>query len=413
MLCVAGRNKMGKRQWASWLLAGLMALGQTSVVSATTAAPTGLPALTVADAVAQGPVVLTRAVARKEVMALRAIENASRDEQKAFEDWQNALRRAEQLDTEKMIVKNPFTGEDIKIVFSDKVQMQQQQAKFVLPMQLELGYRASSMGTSIVIASLENAMDSLLLGLHSAQNEVRSKERSLGLAEQTLARTKASLKAGRAIELDVEADALAVRKATAAVAAARRSRENLVRSYNQFVGMPLERQVDVRLTPENSLPALSGDDYVLNALENRLELFQTRGSIPILEKQAEIMTFRDLHIYDPDIALDREGVVLQLEQTKTRLVEQQRSITAEIRAAFLRLQLADLDIRSTRDTLARQKARLQNIQTQIKAGRMPEYADDALLAAISDIEAGIVTARLALDKDVRLFRQATVYGTGS
>lgn len=404
---------MRKRQWASWLLAGMMTLGQTTVASASTVAPVAPPLAAVSDTAAQGPVVLTRAAALKEVMALRAIQNASHDEQKAFEDWQNAVRRAEQLDTEKTSFTNPFTGEDIEIVYSDKVQMQLQQQKFVLPMQLELAYRASSMGTSIVIVSLENAMDGLLLGLHNAQNDIRSRERALALAGQTLARTKASLSAGRAIELDVQADELAVRKAEAAVRAARRSHANMLRNYNQFVGMPLEREVEVRLVPENNMPLLAADDYVLRALENRLELYRTRNTIPLLEKQSEIMTFRNLHVHDPDVALDRENVLLQLEQTKLALVEQQRAITAEIRAAYLRLKMAELDILGTRDTLARQKARLENLQSQIKAGRMPEYADDALIAALSDIEAGILTARLALDKDARSFRQATVFGSGS
>ena len=426
---------MKAKQWASWLLAGLMALGQaplaanavtTGVVTVTQTEAVAAPATTqsavpatetaptdVAPGVsAQTITVLTRVLARREVLALQPVLNASLDAKKAYEDWQNSILRADQLDTEKVVVKNPFTGENIDILFSDNVQMQLQMSKYLQPMQLELQYLALTRAVNVTTHSLENAMDSLLLGLHAAQNDILSRERSKAVAEQTLARTEASFAAGRVLQIDVDTDALALRKAEAALRAAKRSRENLVRSYNKFVGKPIERDVQVRLTPDGTLPNQAADDYVLTAMNDRLELFQKRGTILLLEKQAEIMTFRDLHVNDPDVRLDRENVLLQAEQTRLQLARDQRQITAEIRAAYLRLKVAELDITSTRNTLAQQRERLATIQSNMKAGRLPAYADDALLAGIADLEAGIVTARLSLDNDIRKFRQAAGYGPG-
>lgn len=401
---------MKGKAWASWLLAGMMAFGQGPAVATASVIPATQPEVLQNEVSAQTVKVLTRAEALKEVKALRAIHNASLDEREAFDDWQNAVKRAEQLDTEKFIVRNPFTGEDMEITYSDKVQLQLRIQKYWLPDQLEQVYRLSAMGTALVINTLENTMDSLLLALHAAQTDIRSKERARVLASQTLVRTKASLAAGRVIQLDVDADALALKKAEAALAAAERARDNLVRNYNRFVGMPLEREIQVSLTPMGNVPLLASDDYVLKAMEHRLELFQARGNIPLKEEQAELMTFKDLYLQDPDIRLDREAILLEWEQAKAQLPEKQRAITAEIRAAYLRMKISELEILSTRDTLAKQKAKLTALEAQMGAGRLPAYADDALRAAIADIEAGIVTARLSLDNDVRKFRQATVYG---
>ena len=411
---------MKAKQWASWLLAALMALGQTPIQANAVPVTTGAAAVTQAGAPATPTTVqesvpatvLTRALARREVLALQPVVNATLDAKKAYEDWQNSILRAGQLDTEKVVIKNPYNGEDIEILFSDTVQMQLQMSKILQPMQLELQYFALDRAVKVTTGSLENAMDSLLLGLHAAQGDILSRERALVLAKQTLARTEALFAAGRALQIDADADKLALRKAEAALRAAHRSRENLVRSYNKFVGKPIDRDVRVKLTPEGNLPNLAADDYVLSAMDDRLELFRNRGTIPLLEKQAEIMTFRDLHVNDPDVGRDREKVLLQAEQARLTLARDQQRITAEIRAAYLRLKATELDITGMRNTLAQQRERLVPLQSNIQAGRLPTYADDALLAGMADLEAGIVTARLSLDNDIRKFRQAAGYGPG-
>ena len=404
---------MKAKQWASWLLAGIMALGQAPV--AATAATVPAAPVTTAAATADVPpqaVVLTRDDALLEVRALQAIKNAVLDEQQALKDWKNAVLRAEQLDPDKMVVENPFTGEDMEFFFSDTVRMRQMQVKTVVPQQLELAHALRVKSVKVITATLENTMDSLLLGLHAAQNEVLSKERAVTLAEQTLARTQASFAAGRVVQLDVDADALALRKAEAALRASVRARENMVRNYNRFVGKPLDRDVRVRLNPGGRMPEGQADDFVLQALETRMDIFQQRGTIALNEKQAESMTYLNVHVNDADVAIEYARTLLQIEQGRLQLENEQRRITAEIRAAHLRLRMSELDVANTRETLARQQAKLKTIQSNIAAGRMPAYADDALEAAIEDIKAGLVTAQLSLDADVRKFLLATREGPG-
>lgn len=415
---------MKTKQWASWLLAGIMALGHSPLpVTATglTAAPpatqtgTTVPETTKsveAAEAAAAPVVLTRDTAWMEVRALHAIRNAVLDEQEALEDWKNAVLLAEQLDPDKMVVENPFTGEDMELFFNDTLRMRLNQQITVNPQSMEFQYQTKAKITKVTTATLENTMNSLLLGLHAAQNEVVSKERAVKLAEQTLTRTRASFAAGRVVQLDVDTDALALKKAEATLRAAERSRENMARNYNRFVGKPLDRDVRVRLKPQGTLPEGEVDDFVLKALENRMEIFIERGTIAIQEAQAESMTYLNVHVNDADVVLEYARTLLSAEQGKVKLTDAQRKITAEIRAAHLRLRMSELDVVNTRETLARQQAKLVTVQSNIAAGRLPAYADDALVAAIEDIKAGIVTAQLSLDADVRKFLLATTEGPG-
>ena len=403
---------MKGRQWASWLLAGLVVLGNAPTAAAATvpSAAASPSAIEGAAVPASGTVVLTRAAARKELLALPAVTQASRAEQEAYDNWRNAVARAEQLDTEKMTFENPWTGKTETIVYNDETQMRLRQQKHLLPDQLKLAADMASMTTTITILTLENAMDGQLLGLHAAQEDIASSRRDLKLAEEALARAKALLAAGRVTQSDVDDAALAVRKAQAALNAAQRTLENRIRSYNRFAGAPTARRVTVSLETSGVMPLLSADDYVLQAMQNRMEIKQQRTSIQLLERKLESLTFRDLNKSDPEIASEYEKTRLDLEKARLELPETQRAITAEIRAGMLDLRIAQLDLDGMKRSLATQKEKLASLKAQIDAGRLAAWADDSLQSAVASLESGVRTSTISIDNTVRRFRQAA--GTG-
>ncbi len=416
---------MKGKAWASWLMAGLLAFGSVPVTAANpvatgkTPSPASAPIASSAIPAASAPsktstqagvLVLTRELARKEILALPAVTQASRKAQKAYEDWQNAVAVAKDLDTEKMTFTNPWNGETEKIVYEDLVQMRLRIQKFWLPDQMGFLSKVASKTTDLTILNLENGMDGMMLGLVAAQDEVNAKTRSRDLAVNALTRMKASKAAGNVTQLDVDGATLDLEKAGMALMAAKRSLENQRRSFNRFLGAPLDRIFTVSLPPSGSMPFLQTDDYVAQALQNRFELFSLREQIALKEKNLELLTFKDQNKIDTDVKAEYVSGQRDLEKLRLDLTTAIRDITIEMRAASLSISMANLDAKTALRAIEAQKEQLATQKAQIAAGRQPYWTDDALDASVAATEAGFATARLSLDMKVRQFRQAAQIG---
>lgn len=405
---------MKRKAWASWLIIGAIALSQTPTITVALEAVTPAQISEVAarniKPIFNEVLVLTRSLARREILALPAVARAARNEREAFDEWQNAIGRARTLDTEKVTFTNPWTGETDSIRHGDETQMRLRMQKYLLPEQMEFGYEMSRMSSSLAVQSLENAMDGMLLSIFAAQNDIEAKQASVALASERLSRTRALFTAGRALDLDVDTDTLALRRAEAVLSASVRSHENLSRNYNRFVAKPIDRQFVVHLSPSGILPQLTAEAYVAEALENRVELFRLRENVRLSERRAEMLTFLDLHTRDENIKLERERVLLEVESTKAAIENAQLSIAAEIRSSLLRLRIADIEIAELRQHLVSQQSAINSMQNNILAGRLAAWTDDSLVVSIEGMENQLEIVRVSLDNNVRNFRQATGVG---
>jgi hypothetical protein len=335
---------------------------------------------------------------------------ASLKSQDAFDDWCNAIARAENLDTEKVTVVNAKTGITTVRMFSDVTQLRLRIQKYLLPDQMRLAWQVASKMTDVTVMTLENNMDSMLLAIHKAQADVKAKSRSLDLLVNGLIRMKASKAAGFITQLDLEDYIMDYERAEKALSASRRFLENQCRSYNQFAGAPLSRPFTVVLSQTGNLPLLSVEEYVAQALQDRLEVFTLRENIALMQRYLEILTFRDLNILDSDIHAEYVRTGLNLEKLRVQLSIATRDVTTEIHSAALAIKSASHGISLTSWTLGQRMEKLEKLDDQISAGNMPSWSDDALVFEIAGIKEGLETERISLVNIIRKFRQATQYG---
>jgi hypothetical protein len=403
---------MKGKSWAPWLLAGMLAFGSIPAAASNTSVTATVPtAASGQSAPSTGAAfVLTRETAKKEVRGTQTVRLASRSAQDAYEAWQDSVIRANNLDTEKRLFKNPWNGATITIRFNDKTQLRLRMQKYLMPDQMKFSWQMASKSLDLTVNSLENSMDSILFGLYAAQNDLNAKGRLQKLSSEALSRAKASKAAGNVTQLTVDAAALDLEKAGKALTASERSFENQCRNYNRLVGAPLSRRLIVSLDVNSSILYLTAEDYASQALQNRMTLFSLREGIKLKEKNLEMLTFKDLNKIDADIASEYEGVRLDLESTRLDLDENMRSVTAEILSAFIDLESAQMDLKIGQQSLRRQKAKLETMKKQIDAGRIPAWSDDALVNAIAGMEEGLAVSRLSLAGKVRRFQFAVQVG---
>ena len=342
--------------------------------------------------------------------ALQAVALVSRQAQDAYDEWQNSMGRAKDIDTEKQTYKNPFTGKTETILFNDETQLRLRMQKYLQPDQMKFSWQMAVKSFDMTISSLENSMDSLLLGLYASQNDVKAKTRSRKLATEALARAKASRTAGNVTQLDVDVAALDLEKADKALSASQRAFENQCRNYNRFAGAPLSRRLSVSLALNSAMLYLTTGEYVAQALQNRMTLFSLREGILLKERNLEMLTFRDLYKIDPDIASEYEGAKLALDKARLDLTAAIRSVTAEIQSAAIVLESAQLDLKATQLSLRRQKAKLETLKKQIAAGRIPAWSSGTLVNAIAGMEEGLAVSGLSMAGKVNRFRQAAQIG---
>jgi hypothetical protein len=391
----------GKRTWTSCLMVAMFLWGIVPVAATDVVKP---------DSMDGSPFIATREFAQKEVLSLPAVTLASLKSQEAFDDWSNAIARAENLDTEKVTVVNAKTGITTVRMFSDVTQLQLRIQKYLLPDQMRLAWQVASKMTDITIMNLENNMDSMLLSIYRAQGDVKMKTRSVDLLVNGLVRMKSSKAAGLITQLDLEDYALEFERAEKALSASRRFLENQCRSYNQFAGAPLSRPFTVALSQSGSLPLLTAEEYVVQALQNRLEVFTLRENTALTQRYLEILTFRNLDTLDSDVHAEYVRTGLNLEKLRAQLSIATRDVTAEIHSAALAIKSANHGIGLTSWALEQQKEKMEMLEDRISSGSMPSWSDDALVHEIAGMKEELEIERVSLVNIIRKFRQATQFG---
>lgn len=154
----------------------------------------------------------------------------------------------------------------------------------------------------------------------------------------------------------------------------KRSRENMQRTVNSYIGVPIDTAYDKVLYSEltRNLTLNPVEFYIEKALENRLEITSLIEEIKIKEQHLEILgKGRAKDIY-PDIRNEYEDVSLEIETLQVRLDKVKYDVENNIKSAYIDVIKEKDNMDILLQTLNMQKRNFEKLKAQHKQGLIPE-----------------------------------------
>lgn len=321
-----------------------------------------------ADVQAQGGNVLTW---QRASALLRLNNNTIKDlaeaEQKSRKQYEDAVKESAKIDTRGRTVY--ILGQEIRIAFDDTTQMFMTQQKELFPEQMRYYWNMTQDSKRRTSNSLTISLRNMYLGLYSAHNDVRIKELKYEVAENLHNQNQLKLEKGMITEIEALESEYALEKARAELAAARRNRENMLRSFNHFLCRDIHTDYDdIRLESQLYTIFRDYDYYLGRALVNRAEIKQAEKQLALLEQKKRIMDRFPLSMNTVSVRKDYNNLLLDIEIQEARLEQAKLDIEVEVKEAYIEAAAAVKNTENMKKLLDLQKSNIDKIRRLYEKG---------------------------------------------
>lgn len=341
-----------------------------------------------------------------------AVIDAEHNKKNAKKDYEYQLNKSKTVDTEKTFAyHDPYNDEDVYYYYDSTEQMQMRLLKEFLPEQMKYAWEVRSISAKVIENSIANMADNLFAGLYSTSRSVLMAERTLEIAKQSYEREKIRYESGMITELDLKISGLNVEEAENSVKKAIREFDNIHRKFNMMAGLPLDFRYDLIGTPwsnNNKIP-YTEEDAVKSALANRMEIWDLKQQIRLIVVQMDIYRYKDVYKFHQNTKEDYNEALDNLEKLKLKLSETEYNIEKEIRKAYKDLEMSYLDLEIKKETLIKQKNKLDTITKQYNSGFVPASALEQMEHAVNQLELAVnISLITAINKSDQLNRAISV-----
>lgn len=344
--------------------------------------------------------------------ALWAAEEGVRS---AEEDYNKQVLRSEGIDIQKMyLYRNPITDEDVYYYFDSTGQMQMRLQKEFMPEQMKYVWEIKKKSLEVSRNSLANTANNLFSGLYSSYHSRLLAEKSLEMAKKAFEREKVRYDSGQITGMDLEEARLNIIAAENALSKAERDFDNIHRQFNSLAGLPLDYRYELVVMPVTSSLTISitEEQALADAMENRLELWDLRRQIELIETRMEIYRHKDVYKYDRDTRENYQEALEKIDELTLNLKEKEYVIQKEIKQAYQDLKISYMDLELSKLNLAKQKNRLETLYTQYNSGLIPASVVEQMEQAVRQLEFAVNMNVISILNKQDRFNRAISIGPG-
>ncbi|GAE89833.1 TolC family protein [Acetivibrio straminisolvens] len=244
----------------------------------------------------------------------------------------------------------------------------------LLPLQMKFYWKMTDNGRIVTEKALSLGLRDLYLGFMKADMDYQLSMEKLKLQEKKYNTAKLKAQDGLISGIQLEEAEYDYLKAKKDVEKNKRSRENMQRTVNSYIGVPIDTAYDKVLYSEltRNLTLNPVEFYIEKALENRLEITSLIEEIKIKEQHLEILgKGRAKDIY-PDIRNEYEDVSLEIETLQVRLDKVKYDVENNIKSAYIDVIKEKDNMDILLQTLNMQKRNFEKLKAQHKQGLIPE-----------------------------------------
>lgn len=337
------------------------------------------------------------------------IEDLAEAEQKSRKQYEDAVKESAKIDTKGRTIY--ILDQEIRIAYDDATQMMMTQQKELYPEQMRFYWNVSQDTRKRTENSLTIGLRNLYLALCNADRNLKIKEMRYQLAESIHKQYQTRFEKGMITDIDLLESEYDLLKAKTELDAARRNRENALRSFNLFLCMDIYTDYDAIEPESDYYTKLRDYDYYLDrAFDFRAEIRQAEKQLELLEKKKEIMERFPLGMNTVSIRKDYNNLLLDIEIQKVRLEQVKLDVEVQLKEAYTEASAAVRNTENMKKLLEIQESNINKMRQMYEKGLISKTMLDQ--AEISFFEFRGSYDMALFDCNTKLLRLIYISGTG-
>ncbi len=368
-----------------------------------------LPAGALAES--RGPLTYDRSVAFME-MNSSTLKKLQRAEDDALRQYKSNVESAKNIDVNGFTFK--YGNEEMYIHYGAETKLMMIKMKELFPEQMKFSWEATRANRVITVNGLKASLRGVFFGVYNAQSDYQLKQKQLALAGEINRQDKIKQQKGMITDLEMEESDFNLLKAQKDADNAKRSYDNMVRSFNQFVGLPARDGFSqVSYEDELSHPVWKPvEDYIQMALENRFDMISIRSQIALKEQEKKIIESGYLYKTSTTAQDEYERLLNDLEQLNLDLEGMRLSIINEIENAYVDVIRTGKSVDNLNNTLKLQRSSHANMQARFESGMISKNILTQSELGLLQVENGYKAALYDYNTRIMRFNNATGIGPG-
>lgn len=328
----------------------------------------------------------------------------------ARKQYSYALMNAESIDVKGMTIT--VMGREMYIDFDDRMEMAMVQRKELYPEQVKLNWEMSRDLYTITRNRMIVGLRGLYFSLYSAMKDQDIKTRKLELQESIHNQNVLRYGKGMISGIGLEESEYSLLAAKAAADASARNLENMMRSFNAYVGIEPGTVFDEVILnekfDESRLRKL--EFYLERAPARRYDITVKRKQLALMEKQKEIMERYPLNMNTVSIRREYEELSGEIDDLKTLIEIERLNIEKGIREAYIEVVNAGKKVKEMEQLVDLQKSSLEKINARYERGLVPKTVADQAQLSCEELELGYLAA--LIDYNTKLMKLENAAGIG-
>lgn len=258
----------------------------------------------------------------------------------------------------------------------------------IAPLQVEYGLYSLTENRRITQNTLTISSRMLALSIIQEQNNVNLYQEQLNFYESELNRILLQYDLGNVTQTDILSAEVDLNSSKVNLETSLRKLDNSIRSFNQLLGIDLDREVIIKIESQ-ILHDMKNEEYYLDlALNNRYEIKDLKKQYELELQTSELYGSKNYSDYDSLYkALRRSENNLVVLESKLNRIESEVSI--DIYNALNQINITNAQIVQLESTLQIQLNSLSVMQAQYEAGYITESVMKQLEFAIASLEGNL------------------------
>lgn len=338
------------------------------------------------------------------------LKNMAASEKNAKGNYNDAADKAMGINT--VSTTATYMGMEMTIHYEPYVSMLLTQQKELLPEQMKLTWEMTRDSRTVTRNSLLIGLRGLYLGLYSADNDYKLKLEKLQLAQNINNQDKVKLQNGMISDIDKAESDYNLLKAQKDADAAKRSYDNMLRSFDSFLGISLDTKFDEIIYEEQYSPSALKqlDYYVDKGLAGRLDISGVEKQRTLLEKKKEIMDRFPLSLNTVSARKDYDNLQRDIESQKLKIEKAKLDVEKGIKDAYVEVSIAGKKVEDLKRTLDLQENTLESTKKKFQAGFISKTMLDQLEIGVEELENGYKA--MVFDYNTKLMKLENAAGLG-
>ncbi|MDQ2086935.1 TolC family protein [Herbivorax sp. ANBcel31] len=340
----------------------------------------------------------------------RTLKEKQLEERKVFNSYNETVQVSRGINTEGINIE--MFGMEHFISYPDDVQMMLTMQKKLMPFTERFGWQMSLKEKELTEKVLDLTLRDLYLGLLSTSRNYDISVKKLELEEKKYNANNIRLENGLISKIDFKESQHQYLKAKKDCDRALRDLENMKRNFNSVLGVSVDTEYDELLFEElkRDVRIQPLENYIENALENRLEILALEGQIEMTELQISIYEKNRVNETYVRVQKDYSQALRELESLKIQLEQAKIDIENEIKSAYIDVKKEGYNLQSLNDTLNMQTRNYQRMESQYEQGFIAKLVIDEVQLGLEELRNGLDLAMYNYNTKIMKLEEAAGLG---